>query len=170
VILYFNSYTVIIITSLLFIYLFIHAFLKHQIAIIFKSVTVNHWSQIVAVNARTYFSRLVIPEKFTHNLETRRIEIHLRHARQCLHDSALEQRQRRSTVRHPSDSFETPNSTINYPWWKVFGIEKVSAKLLPPFDADGHSDFRRTYRENTDRTSTKRAFHSALNKNMSNPK
>lgn len=72
-----------------------------------------------------------------------------------------------STVRHPSDSFETPNSTINCPRRKVFGIEKVSAKLLPPLDADGHSNFRRTYRENPDRMSTKRAFHSAFNKNKS---
>lgn len=57
-----------------------------------------------------------------------------------------------STVRHPSDSFETPNSTINCSRRKVFGIEKVSAKLRPPLDADGHLDFRRTYRENPDRT------------------
>ncbi|KYN40109.1 hypothetical protein ALC56_05517 [Trachymyrmex septentrionalis] len=75
-----------------------------------------------------------------------------------------------STVRHPSDSFETPNSTINCPRRKVFGIEKVLAKLLPPLDADGHSDFRWTYRANTDRTSAKRAFHSAVNKNTLNPK
>ncbi|TGZ54160.1 Uncharacterized protein DBV15_08777, partial [Temnothorax longispinosus] len=50
-----------------------------------------------------------------------------------------------STVRHPSDSFETPNSTINCPRRKVFGIEKVSAKLLPSTRTDiqisvGHTE------------------------------
>jgi len=106
---------------------------------------------------------LAYPEEFARNLH---IDIRPPHVPTMSRGTTLSSY---ADLRSTSVRFlwETPNSTINCPRRKVFGIEKVSAELpcRPSTDIQisvGHAG------RIPIGLSTKRAFHSALKKNTSN--
>jgi len=111
---------------------------------------------------------LANPEEFARNLDIDISTSVRRTSRQC--------RSRGTTLSSYADHstsvrflWETPNGTINCPRRKLFGIEKVSAKLPCHPSTDIQISVGHAGRIPIG-LSTKRAFHSALKKNTSNTK